>query len=128
MIVIDASSMMALTGAEPGAERVRSVVHEAVMSTANVAEILSKAVDRGLDPELELATIHDLLLDVVPVSVEDAQRSASIRAVDAADGRPSLSLADRLCLALALRLDVPVLTGDRAWADIDLGVEVELIR
>jgi len=39
-----------------------------------------------------------------------------------------LSLGDRACLALALREQAPVLTGDRAWSKVDVGVEVVLIR
>ena len=39
-----------------------------------------------------------------------------------------LSLADRACLALAIDLRAPVLTGDRAWRDLPIGVEVILIR
>ncbi|MBA2515401.1 MAG: hypothetical protein H0V26_13925 [Solirubrobacterales bacterium] len=41
---------------------------------------------------------------------------------------PGLSLADRCCLALAHRLGLPILTANRAWATIDVGVEVQLIR
>lgn len=37
-----------------------------------------------------------------------------------------LSLADRACLALAIRLAVPAFTADRMWADA--GVEVRMIR
>jgi ribonuclease VapC len=47
-------------------------------------------------------------------------------------GRPpaqlGLSLADRACLALALRLGVAAHTADRAWADIDVGATIVLIR
>jgi PIN domain nuclease of toxin-antitoxin system len=39
-----------------------------------------------------------------------------------------LSLADRACLALAKRLDIPALTADRDWADLNLGIAVQLIR
>jgi PIN domain nuclease of toxin-antitoxin system len=39
-----------------------------------------------------------------------------------------LSLADRACLALAKRLDLPVVTADRDWAGLDLGITVQLIR
>lgn len=39
-----------------------------------------------------------------------------------------LSLADRACLALAERLDVPAVTADQEWAKADVGAEVQLIR
>lgn len=39
-----------------------------------------------------------------------------------------LSLADRSCLALALDQSLPVLTADRAWADLDLELKVEILR
>jgi PIN domain nuclease of toxin-antitoxin system len=42
--------------------------------------------------------------------------------------RAGLSFGDRACLALALIHGLPVLTADRAWAKVDVGVEVRLIR
>jgi PIN domain nuclease of toxin-antitoxin system len=39
-----------------------------------------------------------------------------------------LSLADRACLALAERERLPVLTADRHWGSLDLGIDVRLIR
>ena len=40
----------------------------------------------------------------------------------------SLSLGDRCCLALGLDLGAEVYTTDRAWAGLDLGVRVRVIR
>jgi PIN domain nuclease of toxin-antitoxin system len=37
-------------------------------------------------------------------------------------------LGDRACLALALRLGLPVMTADRIWGKVTLGVDVQLIR
>lgn len=39
-----------------------------------------------------------------------------------------LSLGDRACLALGMKMNLPVLTADRAWAKLDLGVQVNLLR
>ena len=39
-----------------------------------------------------------------------------------------LGLGDRACLALGLRRGLPVLTAERQWAGLDLGVAVNLIR
>jgi ribonuclease VapC len=44
-------------------------------------------------------------------------------------GRPlGLSLADRTCLAPAIERQAPLLTADRAWADLDLRMEIRLVR
>ncbi len=39
-----------------------------------------------------------------------------------------LSLADRACLALALQSKAAVLTADRAWAGLVLGLDIQVIR
>jgi PIN domain nuclease of toxin-antitoxin system len=39
-----------------------------------------------------------------------------------------LSLADRACLALAIERGAAVLTADRTWAELDLGIEIRLVR
>jgi PIN domain nuclease of toxin-antitoxin system len=42
--------------------------------------------------------------------------------------RGHASQADRACLALALELGQPALTGDRKWRDAETGDIVELVR
>jgi ribonuclease VapC len=37
-------------------------------------------------------------------------------------------LGDRACLALGLHLGRPVITADRVWASLNLGVEIVVIR
>ena len=39
-----------------------------------------------------------------------------------------LSLGDRACLALARRLDVPAVSAEHIWADLDVGIEMKLVR
>lgn len=39
-----------------------------------------------------------------------------------------LSLADRACMALAVTLGLPLLTADRSWVEVDLPVEIRVIR
>jgi len=42
--------------------------------------------------------------------------------------RRKVSFADRVCLGLGLDRQLPVLTGDRAWANLGLPLQIELIR
>ena len=65
------------------------------------------------------------LLTVVPFGPADAVAAARLRAPTRALG---LSLGDRACLAVALRFGTAALTADRAWATLDVGVEVRLLR
>ena len=128
MIVLDASALLAFLQNESGQDRVAAVLDRAVMSAANVAEVWGKVVDAGKDPAHDRALLDGLGVRVEPVTADDALWTARLRAREVAVRRPVLSLADRCCLALGARLGVPVLTADRAWTEIDLDVEVQLIR
>lgn len=57
---------------------------------------------------------------------------SAIQARDAGLLRPptrplGLSLGDRACLALARELDATALSTDRAWAELDLGITVQVL-
>lgn len=127
MIVLDASALLALLQREPGSDRVQQALPNAVMSVANLAEVLGKAADRGLDVQHQYRLVASLGIRFEPVTEEDAVTSAWLRRREAG-GQPVLSLGDRLCLALARRLDLPALTADRAWETVDHGVDVHLVR
>lgn len=127
MIVLDASALLALVQREPGADKVADTLPEAVMSTANLAEVLSKAGDRGFEIDHQSALLASLGIRYEPVTTDDARAAAHLRQRD--DNRPPvLSLGDRLCLALAARFGAPVLTADRAWTSVDHDVEIQLLR
>lgn len=127
--LLDASAVLALIRREPGEEVVRPRLAEARLAAVNLAEVLAKHVDHGADPRPVRRELEQLGVTIVPVLPADAELQAAVRARDAErPGVPRLPLADRLCLAVALRLELPVLTADAAWLDLDLPVAVELIR
>lgn len=124
-VVLDASALLALMNDEPGAITVRETLPEAVISAVNLAEVVSKLVDRGM-PEAQIFNdLGELSLSDVPFDVQQAYATGLLRAATRSWG---LSLGDRACLSLALQLPSPVITTDRAWAELDLGVEVRLAR
>jgi PIN domain nuclease of toxin-antitoxin system len=124
-VLLDASAVLARVFREPGAERVADSLPGASVSAVNFAEVVGKLIDLGAPVEAAAAVGRDLGLTILPFEEVDAVEAGIMRATTRALG---LSLGDRACLALARRLQMPVLTADRAWADLDLGVEVVLIR
>jgi ribonuclease VapC len=118
--VLDASAVLAYLQGEAGAARVRATLDTgALIGAANWAEIAQKL--RRLDTwHVARALLLSYPLAITPVTLDDAEAAAALW-----EAHPTLSLADRLCIALSGRLDLPVLTADREWAGID---RVEVIR
>lgn len=123
--VIDASAVLALLNDEPGAPAVEARLAGAVLSTVNLAEVVSVLADNGV-PEADIRFAVGAL-GLASVTFDDAMAflAGALRPKTKAFG---LSLGDRACLALALQSSSPVLTADRTWKDLDLGIEVEVIR
>ncbi|MGO1949783.1 MAG: type II toxin-antitoxin system VapC family toxin [Mycobacteriaceae bacterium] len=110
MKVLDASAILAFLHGEPGAERVEQALQHAVVGAANWSEVTQKIIRAGAEWDVARALLVSYGLQVEPVTADDAERAALLWRPGA-----SLSLADRLCLALGQRLTVPVLTADKAW-------------
>ncbi len=125
--VLDASALLCLLFDEPGADRVEPVMHEALISTANLAEVVSKLIDHGLKGDEALADLRELDVEVVAFDRDQAEEAGLLRATTREAG---LSLGDRACLALARQKDALVLTTDRRQAEAagPAGVAIELIR
>jgi ribonuclease VapC len=123
--VLDASALLAFLQNEPGADKVEAVLTRSCISAVNLAETLSKLVQHGKPLDAVAYQIERLRLPVIPFDAPEAKIVASLWPTTRASG---LSLGDRACLALGLRLDLPVLTAERAWANLKIGVSVGLIR
>jgi ribonuclease VapC len=124
-VVFDASAVLVLLFAEPGAEVAGRYLRDGIISAANLAEVLAKLADHGLPLPEAIRAVAMLGLEVVPLTEAQAQRSAELRPVTRALG---LSLGDRACLALAADRGLPALTADRAWAELKSAVEVVVLR
>ena len=100
------------------------------ISAVNMAEVLSKLTELGKEPEdvsdeLQRRGFLGGTLAVFPLTSDDAVVMAKLYRRTKAHG---LSLGDRACLGLALRLGVRALTTDGAWSRLKIAVKVELIR
>lgn len=125
MIVLDASALIAFLRGERGADEVADRLDGSLLSTVNLAEVLTKATEWGRDPTETLAEIKRLPIIIVPVSEAHALAAALLRPLTRSAG---LSLGDRMCLALALSIGCPALSAEAAWKGLPHNVEIELIR
>ena len=121
--VLDASALLAVFFREVGFEVVP--LNGSAVSTVNWSEVLQVASRRGAD----VVGLGDAIAAegalVMPFTPVDAESAAALWPRTRTAG---LSLADRACLALAQRYGVPALTADRAWRDLEVGVEIAVVR
>jgi ribonuclease VapC len=125
-IVLDASAMLAVLNSEPGSERLTpEMLSNAAGSTVNLAEVHTKLVSRGGDPEEAWEDTLSAVHDPIPFTAEQARVAGNL----VAQTRPlGLSLGDRACLALGVVLHAPVYTTDQSWKNLKIGVRIHVIR
>jgi ribonuclease VapC len=124
-MVADASAILAALKNEPFVKIAPQCLVRASISAVNLSEVLTKLAADGLDEIQADTAVTALDLRVFAFD----RRQASVAAqLWLATRRAGLSLGDRACLALGTTLECPVITADRAWARVDVGVEIVLIR
>ncbi len=123
--VLDASAILAFLNLEAGSDRVAAVSGKKIVSTVNLSEVLGKLVDLGM-PEKEIQQILAYLkCDIRAFSPEDAMMTARLHSLNRS---LSLSFGDLACLALAKKLQLPVLTADRSWSKLNFAIDIKVIR
>ncbi len=127
--VLDTSAILAVINQERGAERVADLLAdpkaELLIGTVNLSEAHAVMVNRGVPEREAWGFLAGFEAVIVPFDVGLARASGKMIAQTRKLG---LSLGDRACLAIGMRERCPVLTADRAWGRLKMGVEIELIR
>lgn len=135
--LLDSSAVLAWLFSEKGAETVDPVLTSATVTTVNLAEIVRRAAQRGYlrgadELTSDLAAVGMVFVDAV--TEDDARRAASLITASYAErgvrGTPALSLGDGICIAVGERLELPVMTADTAWKELEalFRTPVALIR
>jgi PIN domain nuclease of toxin-antitoxin system len=122
-IVLDASALLAILSQEPRARRWEDAVPDAALSAVNLSEVVAKLADVGMS-EREIHDGLDLGMIVVPFDAVLAHVAGLLRPKTRSLG---LSLGDRACLALAMQMGLPVVTADRAWGQLQLAVDIQVM-
>ena len=106
--VFDASAVLALMQAEPGADKLKDLQPDAVVNAVNAAEVLAKLVNRGMPAAEALAAYDALHLETTPFET-------AMVGISALYVHKGVSLGDRCFLAAAHR------HGSGWTSDRDLG-------
>jgi PIN domain nuclease of toxin-antitoxin system len=109
-VVVDASALLALLNAEPGADIVAEALPGGVISAVNLSEVVAKLCEAGMPENAIRQALQPLGLEIVPFDEEQAYQAGLLRAATQTVG---VSLGDRACLSLAKILGVVALTADR---------------
>ena len=96
-----------------------------MISSVNWAEVVQKSIAAEVDVRGMLEDLEALGLQVEPFTAEDGETTGQLWTQTRQAG---LSLGDRACLSLGLRLKISVLTADRAWKNLNLSLDVQVIR
>jgi PIN domain nuclease of toxin-antitoxin system len=128
-IVLDASSVIALINREKGCEIVEKYLEEAIISTVNFAEVISVVNRELFKSEADRIEGLKLITDTLPQIIDfDINQAIISGELDSITKKYGLSLGDRACLALAKYKNIPVLTADKTWSKLNLGIKIKLIR
>lgn len=123
--VLDSSVILAIVRGEAGEEKALRLSRDAVISTVNVAEVVTKCIEKAYPVEVALQVIQSAGIMAIDFDYDLAvlagrlQRSAP---------KGVLSLGDCACIATAIKIGGTAVTADRVWTTLDLGCKIELIR
>ncbi len=124
-VVLDSSVILALLKREPVIPSTLDKLEGAVTSAISLCEVLTKQLEFGMWHSPYADHLLGLLDRIEPFTSVHARTASTLWPSTRHKG---LSLGDRACLALALQLNADVYTADRAWAGIDTGCRIHLIR
>ena len=123
--VVDASALLGLLLDEEPARKVENLLASSVMSAVNFSETVAKLTDIDIPEKKVREILERLPMEIYPFDKNQAYISGLLRATTKTRG---LSLGDRACLSLGIVLGHPVVTMDKAWRNLNIGVEIEVLN
>lgn len=106
-VVVDTSALLACVNKEPGSDLVAAQIGGALLCSVNYAETISVLIRHGATLERAREILSVWHFEVIDF---DAALAETTGALIGRTARKGLSL------------------GDRAWRDLDIGVQIQFIR
>jgi ribonuclease VapC len=125
VIILDTPAVVAFLRNEPGGEVAVRHLPEGCLSTVTVAETIGRMERDGMTPAATMG--HLRKTGIAVVAFDEAQSEVAGKLIEPGR-RWRISLGDCCCIALAIVQGCAVLTADRNWRNLNLPIEVRLIR
>ena len=124
-VILDASALLALVFGEPGAGIVAAQARKSRILSVNFSEVVQRVITIDGNPDRAEEAVDLLGIEVVPFDRRLARLTAELRTKTSFMGA---SFADRACLALGLASGAPILSSDQDWRNLDIGIDIRMIR
>jgi len=123
--VLDASVFLAAVNEEPGGDSLVAYLPDSVIAVTTHTEVVTRLIDAEMPFEEAEELMSGFHVPAIDVTFGLAKRAAELRMATRAYG---LSMGDRICLAVAETVGATAVTADRRWAEVKIGIPIELIR
>ncbi|MFY9589513.1 type II toxin-antitoxin system VapC family toxin [Rickettsia endosymbiont of Halotydeus destructor] len=125
-VIFDASTLLALIKNEPVKVNLEEFLGNVIMSTVNVSEVAAILLQSDMSEQECKDSIEPFINSIISFDQEQSFLTASLKKTTKHKG---LSLGDRACIALGMKLNLPIYTGDKAWNDLKIiNINIILIR
>jgi PIN domain nuclease of toxin-antitoxin system len=122
--ILDTSAIIALIKNQTGADIVRANLKGSIMSSVNYFEAAA-VLARKMPRDTIASILSKLIAEIIDFDQSQAIESGILYQQTKEFG---LSFSDLACLTLAKIKDLPVLTSDKIWLDLNLDLEIKTIR
>jgi PIN domain nuclease of toxin-antitoxin system len=124
-LVIDASALLAVLLGEEPAKEIEKLIPSSVISSVNFSEVVAKLTDIDMPENKIREILESLPIEVYSFNKKQAYIAGLLRPLTKSKG---LSFGDRACLSLGMLLKAPVVTMDRVWKNLNIGIEIRVLR
>jgi PIN domain nuclease of toxin-antitoxin system len=124
-VILDASALLALIKNGPGASTLEDLLGQIVMTTLSLTEAATILLQSDMTLQECEECLLPLVSQLIPFDTPHALLTANL--AKQLKGK-DLSLEARSCLALGMKMNLPIYTANRNQAELELtDVEIKLI-
>ena len=123
--IIDSSALLAALYNENSTFNFEEYLPYSIIHVVNLSEVIAVLLRDGMEESIARKVVLNNISDVMNSSVDEAALAANIRVGNKEYG---ISTGDSFCLAAAKMHKHPVITADRAWSKLDIGLDIIYIR